>query len=81
MCSIHWWEIMLICNNQCCLQKALAPMAKGLPSVVEVLKKQLTLSESTMRDLREEVRRLQRTVEQLSQENRELKNTIQVCII
>lgn len=53
-------------------------MAKGLPSVVEVLKKQLTLSESTMRDLREEVRRLHATIEQLTQENRELKNTIQV---
>ncbi|OXU22117.1 hypothetical protein TSAR_004541 [Trichomalopsis sarcophagae] len=58
-------------------EKALAPMAKGLPSVVEVLKKQLTLSESTMRDLREEVRRLHATIEHLTQENRELKNTIQ----
>ncbi|XP_058797903.1 ARF GTPase-activating protein GIT2 [Phymastichus coffea] len=58
-------------------EKALTPMAKGLPSVVEVLKKQLTLSESTTRNLKEEVRRLQRTVDQLMQENRELKIAIQ----
>ena len=55
-------------------------MAKGLPSVVEVLKKQLTLSESNTRDLREEIRRLQVTVEQLAQENRELRNALHVRI-
>lgn len=55
-------------------------MAKGLPSVVEVLKKQLTISEATTRDLKEEVRRLQRTVEQLMQENRELKIAMQVSL-
>lgn len=54
-------------------------MAKGLPSVVEVLRKQLTLSESTIRDLREEIRCLQCTIERISEENRELKNMIQVC--
>ncbi|XP_046744368.1 ARF GTPase-activating protein GIT2 [Diprion similis] len=59
-------------------EKALAPMAKGLPSVVEVLKKQLTLSDSTIRDLRNEIRSLQSTVERLSQENCELRNMIQV---
>ncbi|XP_046428223.1 ARF GTPase-activating protein GIT2 [Neodiprion fabricii] len=58
-------------------EKALAPMAKGLPSVVEVLKKQLTLSDSTIRDLRNEIRSLQSTVERLSQENCELRNMIQ----
>ncbi|XP_014214077.1 ARF GTPase-activating protein GIT1 [Copidosoma floridanum] len=58
-------------------EKALAPMAKGLPSVVEVLKKQLMLSESTTRDLRDEIKRLHITLEQLTQENRELKGAIQ----
>lgn len=53
-------------------------MAKGLPSVVEVLKKQLSLSESTIKDLKEEIRGYQRTLEQLTHENRELKNMIQV---
>lgn len=53
-------------------------MAKGLPSVVEVLKKQLTLSDSTIRDLRGEIRSLQSTVERLSQENCELRSMIQV---
>jgi len=53
-------------------------MAKGLPSMVEVLKKQLTLSESTVRDLREQIYILQSTVEQLSQENSELKHMLQV---
>lgn len=59
-------------------QEAFAPMAKGLPSMVEVLKKQLTLSESTVRDLREQVHTLQATVEQLTQENSELKHMLQV---
>ena len=45
---------------------------------MEVLKKQLTLSESTAHDLRNEIRQLQKTVEQLVQENRELKDIIQV---
>ncbi|XP_043274265.1 ARF GTPase-activating protein GIT1 [Venturia canescens] len=58
-------------------EKALAPMAKGLPSVVEVLKKQLNLSEATIKDLQEEMRGYQRTVARLTQENRELKNMIQ----
>lgn len=60
------------------LQEAFAPLAKGLPSFVEVLKKQLTLSESTVRDLREQIRTLQSTVEQLTQENNELKQMIHV---
>lgn len=60
------------------LQEAFAPLAKGLPSFVEVLKKQLTLSESTVRDLREQIRTLQSTVEQLTQENSELKQMIHV---
>jgi len=46
--------------------------------MVEVLKKQLTLSESTVRDLREQIYILQSTVEQLSQENSELKHMLQV---
>lgn len=53
-------------------------MAKGLPSMVEVLKKQLTLSESTVRDLREQIHTLQDTVEQLIRENSELKHMLQV---
>lgn len=53
-------------------------MAKGLPSMVEVLKKQLTLSESTVRDLREQIYTLQNAVEQLTQENSELKRMLQV---
>lgn len=60
------------------LQEAFAPLAKGLPSVVEVLKKQLTLSESTVRDLREEISTLQNTIEQLTHENNELKQMIHV---
>lgn len=60
------------------LQEAFAPLAKGLPSVVEVLKKQLTLSESTIKDLREQIRTLQSTVEQLTHENNELKQMIHV---
>lgn len=46
--------------------------------MVEVLKKQLTLSESTVQDLREQVHTLQVTVEQLTQENSELKHMLQV---
>lgn len=61
-------------------QETLAPVAKGLPSMVEVLKKQLTLSESTVRDLREQIHTLQTTVEQLTQENNELKHMLQVTI-
>lgn len=53
-------------------------MAKGLPSMMEVLKKQLTLSESTVQDLREQIYILQSTVEQLSQENSELKHMLQM---
>ncbi|KAF7390710.1 hypothetical protein HZH66_009190 [Vespula vulgaris] len=53
------------------------PMAKGLPSVVEVLKKQLTLSESTVRDLQSQIHILQNTVEQLTQENVGLKQIIE----
>lgn len=60
------------------LQEAFAPLAKGLPSVVEVLKKQLTLSESTIRDLHEQIRTLQSTIEQLTHENNELKQIIHV---
>lgn len=60
------------------LQEAFAPLAKGLPSVVEVLKKQLTLSESTIKDLREQICTLQSTVEQLTHENNELKQMIHV---
>ncbi|EFN66920.1 ARF GTPase-activating protein GIT1 [Camponotus floridanus] len=59
-------------------KEAFAPMAKGLPSMVEVLKKQLTLSESTVRDLREQIHTLQITIEQLTQENSELKRMLQV---
>ncbi|XP_011331210.1 ARF GTPase-activating protein GIT1 isoform X2 [Ooceraea biroi] len=59
-------------------EEALTPMAKGLPSMVEVLKKQLTLSESTVRDLREQIYILQSTVEQLGQENSELKQMLQM---
>jgi len=55
-------------------------MAKGLPSMVEVLKKQLTLSESTVRDLREQIHTLQIAVEQLTQENSELKRMLQVTM-
>lgn len=55
-------------------------MAKGLPSMVEVLKKQLTLSESTVRDLREQIYTLQNAVEQLTQENSELKRMLQVTM-
>ncbi|KAJ8679879.1 hypothetical protein QAD02_015666 [Eretmocerus hayati] len=58
-------------------EKFHAPASKALSSVVEVLKKQLTISESTVRDLREEVRRLQNTVEKLSQENHDLKNALE----
>ncbi|XP_006608086.1 ARF GTPase-activating protein GIT2 isoform X2 [Apis dorsata] len=57
-------------------EEAFAPLAKGLPSVVEVLKKQLTLSESTVRDLREQISTLQNTIEQLTHENNELKQMI-----
>ncbi|XP_003707270.1 ARF GTPase-activating protein GIT1 [Megachile rotundata] len=57
-------------------EEAFAPLAKGLPSVVEVLKKQLTLSESTVRDLREQMHTLQNTIEQLTRENNELKQMI-----
>lgn len=53
-------------------------MAKGLPSMVEVLKKQLTLSESTVQDLREQIHTLQTAIEQLTQENSELKHMLQV---
>nr|XP_012226584.1 PREDICTED: ARF GTPase-activating protein GIT1 [Linepithema humile] len=59
-------------------EEAFAPMAKGLPSMVEVLKKQLTLSESTVQDLREQIHTLQTAVEQLTQENSELKHMLQV---
>ncbi|XP_047354769.1 ARF GTPase-activating protein GIT1 isoform X3 [Vespa velutina] len=53
------------------------PMAKGLPSVVEVLKKQLTLSESTVRDLQSQIHVLQNTVDKLTQENVGLKQIIE----
>ncbi|XP_011053782.1 PREDICTED: ARF GTPase-activating protein GIT2-like isoform X1 [Acromyrmex echinatior] len=46
--------------------------------MVEVLKKQLTLSESTVRDLREQVHTLQTAIEQLTQENNELKHMLQI---
>lgn len=46
--------------------------------MVEVLKKQLTLSESTVRDLREQIHILQTTIEQLTRENNELKHILQV---
>ena len=58
------------------LQEAFAPLAKGLPSVVEVLKKQLTLSESTVRDLRDQIHTLHNTVEQLTHENNGLKQNV-----
>lgn len=58
-------------------EDALIPMAKGLPSIVEVLKKQLTLSESTVRDLRNQIHVLQVTVDQLTQENAGLKQIIE----
>uniref|UniRef100_A0A0C9RS72 GIT2_0 protein n=1 Tax=Fopius arisanus TaxID=64838 RepID=A0A0C9RS72_9HYME len=58
-------------------EKALAPMAKGLPSIVEVLKKQLSTSESTIKSLQEEMKDLKKTIEALTRENRELKSTIQ----
>lgn len=58
-------------------KKSMSPIAKGLPSAVEVLRKQLTLSETTIKDLREEVRSLQNTVERISVENRELKIMMQ----
>lgn len=61
-------------------QEVFAPMAKDHPSMVEVLKKQLTLSESTVQDLRKQVHTLQATVEQLTQENSELKHLLQVII-
>lgn len=48
--------------------------------MVEVLKKQLTLSESTVRDLREQIYTLQTAIEQLTQENNELKHMLQVII-
>jgi len=60
------------------LQEAFTPITKGLPSMVEVLKKQLTLSESTVQDLREQVHSLQTTVEQLTRENNELKHMLRV---
>ncbi|XP_043254789.1 ARF GTPase-activating protein GIT2 isoform X1 [Colletes gigas] len=59
-------------------EEAFAPLAKGLPSVVEVLKKQLTLSESTVRDFRQQIHTLQNTIEQLTHENNELKKIIHV---
>ncbi|XP_020286326.1 ARF GTPase-activating protein GIT1 isoform X2 [Pseudomyrmex gracilis] len=59
-------------------EETFAPMAKGLPSMVEVLKKQLTLSESNVRDLREQIHTLQNTVEQLTRENSELKHMLQL---
>lgn len=58
----------------------MTPIAKGLPSAMDVLRKQLTLSEATIRELREEIRSLQTTVERISIENRELKIMMQVCI-
>lgn len=59
-------------------QEVFTPITKGFPSMVEVLKKQLTLSESTVRDLREQVHTLQTAIEQLTQENNELKHMFQV---
>lgn len=59
-------------------QEAFAPMAKGLPTMVEVLRKQLTLSESTAQDLREQIHTLQVTVERLTQENSDLKHMLHV---
>lgn len=61
-------------------EEIFSPMAKGLPSMVEVLKKQLSLSESTVRDLHEQMYILQTTVEQLTQENNELKHMLQVKV-
>ncbi|XP_012060541.1 PREDICTED: ARF GTPase-activating protein GIT2 [Atta cephalotes] len=58
-------------------EETFIPIVKGLPSMVEVLKKQLTLSESTVRDLREQVHTLQTAIEQLIQENNELKHVLQ----
>ncbi|KAL7286050.1 hypothetical protein TKK_0019658 [Trichogramma kaykai] len=57
-------------------QNGLSPNSKGLPSVVQSLKKQLTLSETTARELREEIRRLQTTIQQLIVENCDLKNAL-----
>ncbi|XP_063983780.1 ARF GTPase-activating protein GIT2 [Diachasmimorpha longicaudata] len=58
-------------------EKALAPMAKGLPTIVELLKKQLSTSESTIKSLQEEMREMKRTIETLTRENRELKAAFQ----
>ncbi|KAK2575459.1 hypothetical protein KPH14_011191 [Odynerus spinipes] len=58
-------------------EDAFIPLAKGLPSIVEVLKKQLTLSESTVRDLRNQIYALQSTVDHLMQENVGLKQIIE----
>ncbi|XP_066589482.1 ARF GTPase-activating protein GIT1 [Prorops nasuta] len=52
-------------------------ITKDLPSVIEVLKKQLTLSEIMVRDLQNEIRSLKSTVQYLTQENEELKCVIQ----
>ncbi|XP_051164978.1 ARF GTPase-activating protein GIT1 isoform X1 [Leptopilina boulardi] len=59
-------------------KKPMSPMGKGLPSAVDVLRKQLSISESTIKDLREEVRLLQNTVERISAENQELKIMLQL---
>lgn len=58
-------------------EDAFIPMAKGLPSVVEVLKKQLALSETTVRDLQNQIHILQSMVDQLTQENVGLKQIIE----
>lgn len=55
-------------------------MAKGLPSIVDVLKKQLTLSETTIKELKNEIEEFKKIINELKNENKELRSYNEVNV-
>ncbi|XP_034950265.1 ARF GTPase-activating protein GIT1 [Chelonus insularis] len=58
-------------------EKTLVSTGKGISPIVQALKKQLNISEATIKNLNEEIRTFQQTIEQLTLENRQLKNAME----
>ncbi|CAD6205661.1 GSCOCG00009954001-RA-CDS [Cotesia congregata] len=61
-------------------EKAVGTTGKSHPAVIQVLKKQLNVSESTIKNLHDEIQNFQQTIQQLTLENRQLKNIIDIYV-
>ncbi|XP_057320992.1 ARF GTPase-activating protein GIT1 [Microplitis mediator] len=61
-------------------EKTVGPTGKGQPAVIQVLKKQLNISESTIKSLHDEIDNFKQTIEQLTLENRQLKSIIDIYV-